>query len=285
VATIYAEAYARYRTHGPAELRPVGETEFADAVGREADAAGGRAAGVCRGIVAGADMMLGAAVEEVLIAHRQASDRVRGIRYIIANDRDFPGPLPSQPGTLTNPRFREAFARLAPNGLSFDCWLMHPQLPDLARLAAEFPATTIILDHVGSPMGTGRYANGGSRAFEEWREGMQLVAKNPNVALKLGGLNMEFTRLSAPLDAERPWTSEHMAQVQGRYLLTAIDLFGPSRCMFESNFPVDRMSTNLTVLWNTLKRVAARFTAAEKAEMFSGTALRVYRLQSPVAGK
>lgn len=280
VATVFIEAYTRYRADGPPALRPVGETEFVERVGREADARGGKAAGLCSAIVAHADMTLGAAVEEVLVAHREASpSRLRGIRHLIANDRDYPGALPSEPGTLSDPRFRAAFARLAPHGLSFDVWLMHPQLPELAQLAGAFPETTIILDHVGSPMGTGRYANGAGDGFEEWRRGMRLVAAHPNVLVKLGGLNMEYTALGAPIHAGRPWTSEQMAAAQGRHILTAVDIFGVSRCMFESNFPVDRMSCSATTLWNSLKRIAARFSPAEKNQLFAGNAARIYRLQ------
>ena len=175
VATVFAEAYTRYRKEGPPHLQPVGETEYIERVGQEAEARGGRGAGLCAAIVAHADMMLGSEVEEVLATHRQASPgRFRGIRHLIACDRDYPGALPSEPGTLSHPKFQAAFARLAPQGLSFDVWLMHPQLPELAQLCTRFGETVIILDHVGSPMGTGRYAGGGSEAFEEWRRGMQL---------------------------------------------------------------------------------------------------------------
>jgi predicted TIM-barrel fold metal-dependent hydrolase len=257
----------------------VGETEFVDRVAREADARGGPGAGICAAIVANADMMLGAEVEEVLVAHRQASpDRLRGIRHLIAHDRDFPGILESEAGTLGHPKFQAAFGRLARHGLSFDVWLMHPQLPELAQLVARFPDTTVILDHVGSPMGVGRYAGRVSEGFDEWRNGMRLVAQHPNVVLKLGGLNMANTGLGAPIAADRPWSSEEMARRQERYVHTAIDLFGISRCMFESNFPVDRMSTGYTVVWNSLKRMSARYSAAERAELFFGTAQRAYRL-------
>jgi len=264
-------------------FKPVGETEFVETVAVAAERRGGAESGLCAAIVAHADMMLGERVEDVLVAHRQASPRVRGIRHLIAHDRDYPGALPSRPGIMREPVFRAAFARLAAHGLSFDVWLMHPQLEELAELAADAPDTLIILDHVGSPMGTGRYANGGADGFEEWRKGLALVAQQPNVVLKLGGLNMEFTRLGAPVGAVRPWSSEQMAHAQSRYVLTAIDLFSPARCMFESNFPVDRMSTGATVLWNCFKQISAGFSPAEKAELFCGTAARTYRLGTTYA--
>jgi predicted TIM-barrel fold metal-dependent hydrolase len=281
VATVFVEAHARYRPDGPPSLRPVGETEYADQVGRDCDLKGGRAAGACSAIVATADMMLGEAVEEVLVAHREAApDRLRGIRHLIAYDPDFAVMPGSRPGVMAEPAFRAAFGRLAAHGLSYDAWVMHPQLAEVAELAAAFPEAAIVLDHVGAPMGIGRYADGGADAFAEWRQGLAKVAAQPNVVLKLGGLNMPLTGLGAPASAAKPWTSERLAEIQGRHLLTAIDLFGPSRCMFESNFPVDRMSTGACVLWNGFKRVAAGFSADEKAELFSGVAMRTYRLNA-----
>ena len=280
VATVFVEANARYRTGGPISLRPVGETEFAEQVGRDADRWGGRAAGVCAAIIAQADMMLGDAVEDVLIAHHEASpDRLRGIRYLAAWDPDFPGVMPgSRPGILAEPSFRAAFARLAAHGLSYDAWVLHPQLAELAELAGAFPDTRIVLDHVGTPMGTGRYAGGGREGFDEWRRGLGKVAVHPNVVLKLGGLNMPVTGLGAPRDVPKPWSSRRIAEAQGDSLLTAIDIFGPSRCMFESNFPVDRLATSAGLLWNSFKRVARRFSTEEKADLFSGVAAHTYRL-------
>jgi len=278
IATVFVEAHSRYRTEGPVSLRPVGETEFINEVGEDCERKGGRAAGACAAIVAAADMMLGDAVEDVLVAHREAApQRLRGIRHLIAHDPDFLMPA-SRPGIVAEPAFRAAFARLGAHGLSYDAWVMHPQLGEIAELAGAFPGVTIILDHVGAPMGIGRYAGGGSDGFAEWRRGMAAVAAHPNVVLKLGGLNMALTALGAPLSAPKPWTSEHMAEVQRTHIMTAIDLFGPSRCMFESNFPVDRMSTGACVLWNQFKRLAAGFSADEKAQMFSGVAARTYRL-------
>jgi L-fuconolactonase len=282
LATVFMEAWTRYRQDGPEHLRSVGETEYVDRFAREAERRGGRAAGVCAGIVANADMMLGDAVQEVLDAHAQASpERLRGIRHLIANDRDYPGELPgSRPGILLDSTFRAAFAHLAPRGLTFDVWLMHPQLPELADLAAAFPETTIVLNHVGSPMGVGRFAQS-KAAFDDWRTKLALVAQRPNVMLKLGGLHMDHTALAPAPDQVHEWSSLRMAERHGPYYRVAIDLFGPDRCMFETNFPVDRTSTSANVLWNCFKRVAQGFSASEKAAMFTGVAQRVYRLKLP----
>jgi L-fuconolactonase len=276
--TLFVEAMARYRQDGPEALKPVGETEFADSLGEAADRKGGAAAGAFAAIVAFADMMLGDAVEEVLQAHRQASPkRLRGVRYLVAYDPDYM-PLGTRPGMLQEAPFRAAFARLAPNGLSFDAWVMHPQLGELADLAAAFPDTRIVLDHVGAPMQIGRFAGDPEAAFQDWLQGLRRVAANPNVSVKLGGLNMDQTGLGAPLDAPAPWSSETLAQVQRRHLLTALELFGVDRCMFESNFPVDRIVVGPTVLWNAFKRLVADFSPEEKARLFVGTAAETYRL-------
>jgi len=280
VATVFVEASAQYRTEGPEHLRCVGETEFADRVGREADRRGGRAAGLCAGIVAHADMMLGDAVEEVLGAHLQASDRVRGVRCLTAHDPDYEGSYGTQPGLLSHPQFRAGVRRLSPHGLSLDVWPMQSQLAEVADLAASSPETTIVVNHVGGPMGIGRFADGATESFAQWKEGMARLARHPNVVVKLGGLNMHFvTKLGPSPDAERPWSSERTAQVQRRHLLTAIELFGPNRCMFESNFPVDRVVASATLIWNGFKRVVQDFSPDDKDALFHDTAARVYRLE------
>jgi len=285
VATVLVEAHSQYRTDGPEHLRSVGETEMADRAGREADRRAGRAAGLCAGIVPHADMLLGDAVEEVLLAHLAASDRVRGVRCLTAYDRDYDSGASAGPGLLADPRFRSATRQLAKHGLSLDVWPMQSQLAEVAALARHSPDVTIILDHLGGPMGIGRFAADAEGGFAEWKAGMALVAQCPKVVVKLGGLNMEFvTRLCPSPDSARPWTSEHTAAVQRRHILTAIELFGPSRCMFESNFPVDRLVINAGLLWNGFKRVVADFSADEKRQLFCETAIRTYRLDGSVKG-
>lgn len=277
IATVFVEGAARYRPAGPERLQPVGQTEYIEQVASDALLGGGGQRGLCMGIVATADMMLGTAIEEVLAAHIEASPRrMRGIRYLTAYDRDFPFDLGTQPHILTDARFRGAVSRLRPLNLSLDVFVFHPQLPEVAALAKEFFDTTIILNHIGGPVGVGRYANG--FGFEEWRASMRVVARHRNVYVKLGGLNMEYTALGSKSTSPTPWTSAEMADAQRAHLLTTIDLFGPQRCMFESNFPVDRMNTSATVLWNTFKIVTQDFGPAEKLMLFRDTAKAAYRL-------
>jgi predicted TIM-barrel fold metal-dependent hydrolase len=279
VGTVFIEAHARYRPDGPEHLKPVGETAFADSVAEQATAQGGRASGLCAGIVAFADLRLGDAVEEVLAAHRAASPRLRGIRQMVASDPDMPATFRMPPGVLASPDFRAGFARLARHGLSFDAFVVHPQLGDVLDLARAFPETIIILDHLGGPMGIGRFADGGEDRFAAWRGGLAALAACDNVVVKLGGLYMRTTGLAAPLEP-RPRTSSEMAAAQRDHILTAIDLFGPHRTLFESNFPVDRSTVSYDVLWNAFKRITGDFTPDERSAMFAGTAKRAYRLDA-----
>ena len=278
VATVFVESGVGFRTNGPAELAPVGETEMAAAVAREAEARGGALAGTVAGIVAGAEMMRGAAVADVLDAHLEASPLVRGVRSLTAYDPDLPYEMGTRAGMLVDPAFRAAVAELAPRGLSLDVWLMHPQLSELASLAKDFPGTTFVLDHVGAPMGVGRFADDPEGVFAQWHRQMEQLAQLPNVLLKLGGLNMPLTGLCVAEDAAAPWGSQRMAEVQRRYVLSTIDLFGVERCMFESNFPPDRALTHGNALWNAFKRMVADFSREQKHALFFETANRTYRL-------
>jgi L-fuconolactonase len=259
----------------------VGETEFVN--GFAAMSASGLygPSRICAGIIGWADLMLGAAVQEVLEAHIAAGGgRLRGIRNTVCWDADASIPRSlrkTEAGMLLDPRFRAGMSRLAPLGLSFDVWLFHSQLGELADLAAAFPETTIVVDHLGGPLRIGRYASQRDEAFKVWAAGIKRLAGFPNVVIKLGGLGMHvfgFELDHAPL----PPGSELLARLWRPYIETCIDAFGPKRCMFESNFPVDKAAYGYVNGWNAFKRLTAGFSADEKAELFSGTARRVYRL-------
>jgi predicted TIM-barrel fold metal-dependent hydrolase len=282
VSTVFVECMSEYRATGPEALRPVGETDFVERVAREAERRGPSTPRVAAGIVSYADLTLGAAVDEVLEAHLAASPRFRGIRHASGWHAS-----PDVRNSHTNPpehllldsRFREGFARLERYGLVFDSWQYHPQLTDLADLSRAFPGTTIILDHVGGPLGIGPYAGKREDVFREWKRGVTEVAASPNVVVKLGGIAMPINGFDwHKLDA--PPTSEILAAAQRPYHETCIELFGPSRCMFESNFPVDRVSCSYSTLWNAFKRVASGASPAEKSALFHDTAARVYRVES-----
>ncbi|WDS36933.1 amidohydrolase family protein [Pseudoxanthomonas sp.] len=280
VKTLYVDSHSGYREDGPEALRVVGETEFADDIANEAVRRGGKSAGACATIVASADLMLGTAVGEVLDAHLATSPRFRGIRHMTAYVDEMPPLFPGAVGgMMLSSEFRKGFTELAARDLVFDSFLLAPQLPELTDLARQFPDTRIVLDHVGGPMVIGRYDGRLDEAFADWKRDMAELAKAPNVSVKLGGLNMGIAGVDA-LAREQPFSSEEMVQAQRDYLLTTIDLFGPARCMFESNFPVDMYGISYTVVWNGFKRLTAGFSPEERTQLFSGTAARVYRVDA-----
>ena len=235
----------------------------------------------CAGIVSKADLLLGDAVKPVLEAHiRAGGGRFKGIRNSAAFDADKAvlGPLNRvEAGLYRDDTFRKGFKHLAPMGLSFDAWLLEPQLPDIIDLARAFPDTTIVLDHVGTPLGRGGYAGKLPDRFDIWRANIRELAQSPNVVVKLGGLAMAFCNFPSFL-AEPRAPSEQLAREWGPYIKTCIEAFGPERCMFESNFPVDMGSCSYATLWNAFKHIAGGASAAEKTALFSGTATKVYRL-------
>jgi predicted TIM-barrel fold metal-dependent hydrolase len=281
VGTVYMECGSFYRASGPAHLRPVGETEAVN--GFAAISASNLYGEVraCAGIVGTADLKRGEAAREVLEAHIAAGGgRFRGVRQSASADADpeVLGPLHRQgPGLYLQEDFRRGFAQLAPLGLSFDAWMLEPQLPDLIDLARAFPDTTIVLDHVGTPLGIGAYKGRREERFGIWRDNIRELAKSPKVNVKLGGLAMVFPGFDSFM-SQPPASSEQLATEWRPYIETCIEAFGPKRCMFESNFPVDIGSCTYDVLWNAFKVLARGASAEEKAALFSGTATEVYRL-------
>ena len=280
VQTVFVECSANYRETGPEAMRPVGETEFVERIASECARRPNGKAVVAAGIVGFADLRLGAAVAPVLEAHIVAGrGRFRGIRQASAwHPSPDVGTYRSPPeGLLRERTFRDGFAKLAGLGLSFDAFLYHPQLPELADLAKAFPQTSIILNHAGTPLGIGPYASQHDEVFRDWQRGIETVAASPNVTVKLGGFGMRVCGYEWHMRSQ-PMTSEALAKTIGPYVLFCIEAFGPDRCMFESNFPVDKPSYAYTVLWNTFKRIAHGFSPGERAALFQKTALRVYRL-------
>ncbi|MDE3176656.1 MAG: amidohydrolase family protein [Pseudomonadota bacterium] len=276
-ASVYIECRSMHRADGPVAFKPVGETEFVNGVGAMSASGLYGDARACAGIVGHVDLALGDGAAAVLEAHlARAPDRFRGIRHSSSWDADSSvlGPLSFRPrGLLGDAAFRRGFAHLARLGLSFDAWVLEPQLPELQSLAAAFPDTTIVLDHVGTPLGIGAYAGRREERFDVWRQNIRALAKAGNVVVKLGGLAMPF----GGFDAQGAG-SERLAALWRPYIETCIEAFGTDRCMFESNFPVDGYTCSYRVLWNALKRLAAGASEAEKAALFSGVARRVYRL-------
>ena len=280
VSTVFVECMSMYRAGGAAELRPVGETEFVNGVAAMSASGGFGPTRVGSGIVSFADLTLGDRVGAVLDAHMAASPRFRGIRHAAgwdASDQIRNSHTNPPAGLFLDARFRRGFAELAKRGLTFDAWLYHPQLANLTDLAKAFPDTTIILDHFGGPLGIGPYAGRRAEVFSEWKRTIRSLAGCRNVVAKLGGLVMPLNGFGFHKRTE-PIGSVELAEVTRDWYLHAIECFGVERCMFESNFPVDKVSVSYRVLWNSFKRITAGFSAAERAALFHDTAVRVYRL-------
>ena len=143
-------------------------------------------------------------------------------------------------------------------GLTFDAWLYHSQLPELLDLARAFPDINMVLDHMAGPLGIGPYAGETEQVFEQWQKDLAPLAECENVYIKLGGRAMTNAGFGWH-KREKPPGSVELAQAMAPYFNACIDLFGPGRCMFESNFPVDRASCSYTVLWNAFKRASESY--------------------------
>lgn len=273
VKTVFMECGEGYREDGPEHLKPVGETEFVEAIASASrDGAGPSIAG----IVAHADLR-SPYLDDVLDAHETAGKGLfRGIRQYPPAE-EFTKPKTPREGLYEDPKFREGLARLGERGYTFDAWHFHHQNPAFHALAAAVPETTIILDHFGTPIGSGPDSKNREEIYTEWQNDITDIAKCPNVIAKLGGLAMPFNGFGWDQRAIPP-TSDEFVEMQQRYYDHTIQCFGAERCMFESNFPVDRRSLSYHVLWNGLKKIASNYSETDQSSMFYDTAARVYKL-------
>ena len=280
VSTVFVEHLSMFRADGPDEMKVVGEVEFANGIAAMAASGLYGRTKVAAGIVGFADLTLGSRVRGVLEAEIAAAPtRFRGIRCTGAWDPDPRiGRAPKQSLYLDR-AFREGFAEVDALGLVFDMTARFPQLPECTDLARAFPCTTIVLNHLGGIAGIGAYEGRRDEVFATWKRSMAELAACGNVVVKLGGLCMEYCGFGWH-ERPRPPSSQELADATRRYFETAIELFGPGRCMFESNFPVDKVSCSYGVLWNSFKRITAGCSPTEKAQLYHDTAARVYRLGS-----
>lgn len=274
VGTVFVECGAAYRTDGPEHLRSVGETEF---VAEQAERSARLAGAEILGIVSSCDLRRDD-LDEVLDAHEAAGrGRFRGIRHAIAREDDpairIPGRAPE--GLAADPDFRRGVARLGERGLTYDSWHYHHQNEAFRALAEACPGTTMVLDHFGTPLGVGRFEGRLDEVYETWKHDIAAIAALPNTVAKVGGLAMPDNGYGWHR-RDRPATSDEVVEAQSRWYHHTIDSFGPARCMFESNFPVDRFSLNYVSWWNAAKKIADRYDEADRQELFAGTARRVY---------
>ena len=286
IGSVFVECRAMYRATGGEELKSLGETRFADGIAAMSESGVYGPTRVCEGIVGYVDLRLGDRAKGVLEKHLTVSDgRLRGVRNIIAwheNPQVRSTSVPYPKDVLDDADFRAGFAQLGRLGLVYDCWLYQNQLADLARFAKAFPETTIVIDHLGGPLGVGPYAGRRQEAFAEWRRDFRKLAELPNTVVKIGGLGMRINGFGFHERALPP-SSEDLANAWRDHIHEAITAFGAHRCMFESNFPVDKGSYSYGVLWNAFKRLTHTASASEKAALFHGTAARTYWLSPPDA--
>lgn len=287
VATVFNECRSMYRVSGPNHMAPVGEVDFMSGIAACAESRRYGPAHVAAGIVGFADLT-DPRVEETLRAQIVAGNgRFKGVRHAAAWDADpaignshtSPGP-----GLYRQPDFRKGFERLIDLDLSLDAWVFHPQLDDVLDLAKAYPNANIILCHMGGPLGYGVYGGRQDEIFAAWKKSMQSIAGCENVSVKLGGVMMRLAAYDY-LAMDRPPSSAEFAEYWKPYVVTCVELFGAERCMFESNFPVDKMGIGYAGMWNGFKRMVAGASDAEKRALFKDSAVRIYRLDGGSSGQ
>ena len=278
VQTVFAECGAAYRISGPEHLKCVGETEFV--AERSKKALNEVGSTKIAGIVGYADLT-NKNLDEILEAHEEAGNGLfKGIRHSGAHEPRPEGlsiPGPALPNQFARDDFKRGVARLGELEFSYDTWIFHHQIAEFRDLAEAVPNTIMILDHFGTPLGVGHYAKKREEIYEAWKEDIEAVSKCENVFVKLGGMAMPDNGYGWEND-DRPPTSDEFIAVQERYYDHTIKCFGPGRCIFESNFPVDRLSLSYRTLWNAFKKIAKKYSEEEQDLMFSGVARKVYRL-------
>jgi L-fuconolactonase len=283
-STVAVQAHYRYHDDVPPHLAPVGETEAFAEISAAARAQG-HPTDIAAAIVAFADLTLGEAAAGVIEAHqRVAHGALRGVRHSVSRDEHFPDGIvirPAPAGLLADPAYRAGLEAVAAAGLSYDAMLYHSQIPELTRMARALPDLPVVLDHIGCILGIGPYAGLEHETFAAWRSAMTELATCPNVTVKIGGFGMIITGARWHERATPP-SSQELAGAWRPYVETCIDLFGADRCMFESNFPVDKAMYSYRTLWNAFKRLTAGASEGERAALFAGTAARTYRIADPV---
>ena len=284
VSTVYVQCRSMLRCDGPVAMRPVGEVEFANGVAAMFASGAYGPARACEAIVGGADLSLGQDVIPVLEAMLEVSGgRLRGIRNPLAWHESYAvrsSPVTPPPDLMFSRPFREGVRALERYRLSLDAWVYHTQLDALFELASAMPGVTIVIDHFGGPIGVGPYAGQSAAVFQDWRRALTRLASLPNTRMKLGGAGMTVFGFDFASHEQAP-ASEMLAAAWRPYFETCVELFGADRCMFESNFPVDKGMFSYAVLWNAFKRLAGAASPDERAALFSRTAALTYGLHVP----
>ena len=277
-STVFIEVRCEYRADGPDEMKPVGEVEYVQTIA-DASAAGQHGqTKAAAAIIGHADLKLGEGVRPVLEAMKAASpNRFRGVRHSVGWDESPELANRDIKGALGTNGYRAGAKVLSDIGLILENSLYFHQASELADFAHALPDLPIVLNHIGGLVRVGPYANRDDEVLPAWRKGIEEMAKCPNIVLKLGGVGQ--TRFAYGWELrEKPIGSEELAESLSPLMEHCIQQFGPDRCMFESNYPVDKISYSYNVLWNAFKRLSSGYSATERAAMFYGTAARVYNI-------
>lgn len=271
---VYVESRWGHRTDGPDHLKSVGETETVAALAE----AGG--VPTISGIVAGTDLA-GPLLLEILDAHEEAGlGHFKGMRQQLAYDEDDRIPQPvigPGPHLMQNEDWLAGLGVLGDRGMTFDAFVYHPQIPQLAAAARQVPQTSIVLDHLGAPVSIGRFEGRRQEVLAEWKDGITELSECPNVTIKIGGLG--WTPMGTSLEQnEVPPTSRELADAWEPFVSHALATFGPSRCLAESNFPIDQKTFTFRTFWNVVKRLVADLDRHDQELVLAGAARQVYGL-------
>jgi len=275
-ASVYVDCTMAYRENGPVELEPVGEVEFACAQGESSHA------GVAAAIVGWADLRLGDAAGPVLDALIAAGGgRLRGVRCRANYDPDPVagyGAIGASADLMQREDFRRGVAQVQARGLVLDLYAFHTQLREVADLARAFPDLPIVLNQMGGPLGAGPYARMREQVFAEWSAGVCEAAQCPNIWLKIGGFAISRLAIVDARGLDRPPGSIELAETCRPWVEHCLAQFGAGRCLFGSNFPVDKVAMPLLTLVNAMKRLTAHLPLALQQQFFAGNARQIYRI-------
>ena len=270
-----------YSKDGLEEFKPLKEIEFATSEGKRADLIPNNKVKVNASIVGSVDLTYGNKLQPVLEKAVNISEgRLKGIRMLLASHIDpriSSGAVKSDLGLMLHPNFIEGAKCIQNANLSLDFWIYHTQLNEMEKIARSLPDLTIILNHIGGPIHLGEYEGKQAATHREWRSAMMRLSRIPNINVKLGGLGMAVNGAKFH-NNKFPPNSVQLSDVWKPWIYETIDMFGFDRCMFESNFPVDKGSCSYGALWNAFKILAKDMSDDEINKLFSKNAAKIYKI-------
>ena len=281
VSTVFIECGAMYNPQNSISKNVILEAEFVNGIAAMSESGLYGKTKIAAGIVGSAPLLIGKKVIDILDRLMSISpERFKGIRSQAAMHPD--GTIPESrarppEGVYINEKFQEGFAELAPRNLSFEAWCYHPQIPQLIELAKKFTDTTIIFNHFGGPLGIGSFKNKHEEVYEFWKQNIKELSKCKNVFAKLGGIAMKINGYEWHKNSLPP-SSDELLNKTKNYYETSLEYFGAERCMFESNFPVDKLSCSYVNLWNSFKKLTKNYSKNDRALLFHDTASKIYKL-------